>query len=150
MAGDCGECTMCCRMFDIPELQKPANKWCVHCDIGKSCKIYNDRPSVCADFSCVWLEGRKKGVPFGDELRPDRCKIVFAQGDDAVTIKGFHLPGMENVLKNKSVRWLIDKLVAGNLKVYISTANGTTARLFDKSGEYSAEIKENGLMWVQR
>jgi Fe-S-cluster containining protein len=69
----CGSCTLCCKVMEIKELNKPLNKWCEFCDRGVGCKIYPTRPSECRTFDCLWLKDEK----FPDELRPQRSKIVF-------------------------------------------------------------------------
>ncbi|MDB5633206.1 MAG: hypothetical protein JWR49_2061, partial [Tardiphaga sp.] len=30
---------MCCKVYRIDDLEKPAGKWCVHCAIASGCKI---------------------------------------------------------------------------------------------------------------
>ena len=78
----CGSCTMCCKLLGIPELEKPATVWCTHCDIGKGCRIYDDRPADCQTYTCVWRSFKEDGYPVPDELRPDRCgAIVDAAAD---------------------------------------------------------------------
>ena len=37
-------CTACCKILKIRELNKPANTWCKHCNIGVGCGIYDSRP----------------------------------------------------------------------------------------------------------
>ena len=81
MTNHCGTCTACCRIFDIPELKKPAGKWCEHCEIGRGCTIYSERPQMCIDFECLWLLSQKREDSrerLAAELRPDRCKVVFS------------------------------------------------------------------------
>lgn len=56
-ARQCGACSLCCRLHDVPELDKPQNKWCSHCDPGHGCSIHEVRPGVCRDYSCNWLRG---------------------------------------------------------------------------------------------
>jgi hypothetical protein len=53
----CGNCTLCCKLIsiDTEEITKPANKWCEHCEIGKGCGIYAERPTACRTWSCMWL-----------------------------------------------------------------------------------------------
>ena len=51
---------MCCRLPDIPELNKPIDTWCRHADrdgSGTGCKIYDYRPDVCRSFDCAWRQG---------------------------------------------------------------------------------------------
>lgn len=67
----CGDCSMCCNLFAVPELEKPPWKWCQHCKIGNGCTIYENRPQMCKDFWCQWLLGN-----LGDEWFPKRSKIV--------------------------------------------------------------------------
>jgi len=57
----CGECSLCCKLLPIKKgegdngFAKPANEWCKHCEVGKGCKIYADRPTACRGFTCMWL-----------------------------------------------------------------------------------------------
>jgi len=51
----CAGCTMCCKVMIVAELAKPAGRWCTHCDIGKGCRIYPERPHSCAAFHCIYL-----------------------------------------------------------------------------------------------
>lgn len=57
----------------ITELGKRPGIWCHHCAPGKGCAIYDDRPTSCRDFACLWLS--QQSVPL--ECRPDRTKIVL-------------------------------------------------------------------------
>jgi hypothetical protein len=73
----CGTCTLCCRLPDIDEFDKPANAWCRHCVAGAGCTIYADRPSVCRDFLCLWMAG--EDLP--EAWEPARCHMmVYRQG----------------------------------------------------------------------
>lgn len=71
----CGDCRVCCRLPDIPELDKPINTWCKHTDLetaGGGCGIYEDRPKTCREYECAWLSG------LGDEHdRPDRLGVMY-------------------------------------------------------------------------
>lgn len=73
----CGDCTQCCKLIGVEELQKPPGKWCELVQIGKSCKSYDTRPKSCRDFECLWLQS-----VMPDELRPDRIKAVFSSTVD--------------------------------------------------------------------
>ena len=68
----CDGCTMCCKIFGIPELEKPRHEWCGHCEIGKGCKIYEARPADCRTFYCGWLLDER----ISDDWRPSHCKMV--------------------------------------------------------------------------
>lgn len=66
---ECGECTACCEVMIVPELQKPANNKCVYANNG--CSMYEHRPPTCRDWNCLWVQGR-----FGNKERPDKTKFV--------------------------------------------------------------------------
>lgn len=71
---ECSGCTMCCKLPELKELQKPRDTWCAHCAIGKGCTIYSERPQGCITFECMWKQGF---MPV--ELKPDEAKVVFWQ-----------------------------------------------------------------------
>jgi hypothetical protein len=69
----CQTCTMCCRVLDIAELEKPAGSDCRHCVGGSGCGIYRDRPVVCREFFCGYLV-----LPFVDaHWFPDDCGMMI-------------------------------------------------------------------------
>lgn len=54
---------------------KPVGEWCRFCS-RPGCSVYDHRPSVCRDFSCVWLN-----TDLGPEFRPDRIRAVLVETD---------------------------------------------------------------------
>ncbi len=74
----CEGCTMCCKIFGIPELAKPKHEWCAHCAIGSGCKIYETRPQSCRDFVCGWLVDAS--VP--EHWKPSKSRMVLTSEDD--------------------------------------------------------------------
>jgi hypothetical protein len=69
----CGACTLCCKVLGIPEIDKPKGEWCQHCDIGRGCGIYSDRPAVCRAFHCGYLT-----MPaLGAHWFPARSKMII-------------------------------------------------------------------------
>jgi hypothetical protein len=77
----CGDCSLCCKLTEIEELNKPEHIWCKHCKPGKGgCTIYNTRPQVCRDFVCGWLTN---DVAFGDEWKPSASKIIVTASVDS-------------------------------------------------------------------
>jgi len=72
----CGECSLCCKLYPIEELHKPALTWCQHLAKGVGCSIHADRPHVCRDFQCLWTFA----APLDDRWRPDRCGFVMRPG----------------------------------------------------------------------
>jgi hypothetical protein len=69
---ECGSCTLCCKVYSIPEIGKAANKWCKHCTPGKGCKIHDDLPSQCSVFNCLWRT--KEELP--PYWKPEQSKMV--------------------------------------------------------------------------
>ena len=150
MSGACGDCTMCCRVFAIAQLQKSAGKWCQHCDIGKGCKVYDDRPAVCIDFECLWLMSQTEGEPMPPEFRPDRCKVVFTGTTDPQIIAANTMPGMSNAWRNGIVRDLINHMVKGGFRIAAGVMASRTMTMIDKNGERTVELSEpdqDGMQW---
>lgn len=68
----CGDCQACCYVIRVDALEKPAFTNCKHqCESG--CGDYENRPTNCRSFDCLWLGG------FGsDEMKPNKLGAVFA------------------------------------------------------------------------
>jgi hypothetical protein len=80
----CGDCSLCCRLLEVQEIDKPFLKMCQHAQRGAGCTIYASRPESCRAFVCTWLASQQ--APDGaawdrmpPEMRPDRCHVVFAR-----------------------------------------------------------------------
>jgi len=69
----CGDCSLCCKLLGIPELNKPKDEWCPNFAAGIGCRIYADRPPSCRDFTCRWLAD----PTMGPEWKPSICKMVL-------------------------------------------------------------------------
>lgn len=68
----CGECSGCCTVFDIPVLDKAAGDTCKHVGTSGGCSIYGERPQPCQDYQCGW----RVGIGALDD-RPDRIGVVL-------------------------------------------------------------------------
>lgn len=150
----CGSCTACCRVFDIPQLEKPAGVWCQHCNVGKGCKIYEARPEPCVDFECLWLISQKRPeqvqrMPMS--LRPDRCKVVFSPSTDERVMAALTMPGDPTAWRRPAVREVIDALVKRNeFSVVAGAARSTRRTMIDADGEHDVQMTEpdeNGMQW---
>lgn len=83
---ECGECTACCVLPRIgsDEPSFPEGKLgytpCKHlCTNGGGCSIYEQRPQLCQDYSCLW----RVGIVDGDERRrPDNLGLMFTLDQD--------------------------------------------------------------------
>ncbi len=87
----CGRCTACCVVPSIksselwPRPDKPSYVPCSDLvQVGKrpGCSVYEDRPGICRQFRCAWLQS--PGLP--DELRPDRCGVLAFPGRGRVVV----------------------------------------------------------------
>ena len=89
---ECGGCTACCEVLDIPRLAKPAGVRC-HNLTDQGCGIYDRRPMTpCRDFACAWLQGFLE-----DDDRPDKSGAIIWQAilnNERTTIVS-QVPNME-------------------------------------------------------
>lgn len=70
----CGACTLCCKVYDVPDVQSLAGQWCRHARPGKGCGIHEARPGHCRAFHCLWMTESW----LGPEWKPDRAKMVLS------------------------------------------------------------------------
>jgi hypothetical protein len=109
----CGNCSVCCKIPSIPEINKPSNTWCHHYAKGVGCSIYQDRPQVCRDFKCYWLQGVLAGYSKNQTgPRPDKSKVFVLEfeRDGRVVIqliaysplhpRALEAPGYKNWIKS--------------------------------------------------
>ena len=54
---DCKDCNLCCKLPEIPSINKKSYTWCKDCNIGVGCSIYKNRPKKCKEFFCAWKIG---------------------------------------------------------------------------------------------
>jgi hypothetical protein len=70
----CGTCMMCCKVYTIRELNKPAGRWCVHAERGRGCKIYGSHPATCKGFYCDW----RADPTLRPEWKPDKAHFILS------------------------------------------------------------------------
>ncbi len=128
----CGTCTLCCKLFPVPELDKPAGKWCPHIAQGAGCGIHATRPDVCRAFFCQWIENHD----LGPEWKPERSKFVLSiypgSNSLAVTVD----PGAPQAWKQEPYyrnlrRWAAAALAQGD-QVLVFVGDQATAILPDR------------------
>ncbi|HVL73869.1 MAG TPA: hypothetical protein VM434_18510 [Beijerinckiaceae bacterium] len=69
----CGTCTLCCKVYDVPSLDKKMGVWCRHCLPGRGCGIHETRPDHCRAFHCLWMTE----TWLGPEWKPEKSKMVL-------------------------------------------------------------------------
>ena len=73
---ECGPCSYCCKIPDIPEMDSPPGELCRHVKPGRGCGIYATRPDVCRVYQCQW----KLWPALPHDFRPDLCGVMLASG----------------------------------------------------------------------
>jgi hypothetical protein len=64
---------LCCKLFELDELEKPRGKWCQHAAPGKGCSIHADRPTACRTFFCNWI----MDLSLGPDWKPNKAKFII-------------------------------------------------------------------------
>lgn len=78
----CGECTVCCTLSVVKELNKKPWETCKHCISNVGCGIYGEHPGECKDFECAYLESGTNNI----SLRPDNCNVMFFKKSDRIFV----------------------------------------------------------------
>jgi hypothetical protein len=123
----CGTCNLCCKVFSIKEINKPAGQWCSHCERGgRGCTIHDRRPRSCREFFCSWLIDPN----LGPEWKPEVARFVLSADPNYQALTLMADPGMPlawkrqpyySVLKQFSeVFFRLDQKVLVNLKGHIT------------------------------
>jgi hypothetical protein len=106
---ECGDCSLCCKVLGIPELNKAKDAWCPNFAAGIGCHIYADRPPSCRNFVCRWMSD----PAMGPEWKPSICKMVidtrrslFVVHVDPAVTKPWRAEPYFSVLKRLSARGL--------------------------------------------
>jgi hypothetical protein len=114
----CGPCTLCCKVYEVPVLEKSAGKWCGHCKPGRGCGIWETRPQFCRDFFCRYIVDPN----LGPQWRPDVCKFVMnyqPNGTFAIACD----PGVRHAWKNEpyysGIKRIARQLLENGITTYV-------------------------------
>ncbi len=156
----CGNCQACCESLvvsvDEPGgFTKKAGTRCVHqCQTG--CDIYDDRPTPCREWSCLWIRG---ALP--DAMRPDKSGLILWESANSrgrllgtegvghpVLMGRVSAPGMERRPKaEKTLRMLnrasvsVCLILSSGQRVFVC-ADGQTSRVQHYLGD--VPMRRNG------
>jgi hypothetical protein len=86
----CGTCSLCCKVYPVLELDKPAGQWCRHCVPGSGCAVHPDRPRSCRQFFCAW----RLDPNLGPEWKPEACRFVLSADPAHAALTVMVDPGM--------------------------------------------------------
>ena len=151
----CGGCTMCCKLPAVVEVQKPAMKWCKHCEIGKGCGIYETRPLTCSTFKCYWLVTQEGNNTMPLRLRPDKTKAVISPTTSGNTVAVLVDRNMKDIWHKGEIYEVIKQMVDQGLRVVVGWDDGEDKIMLHKVGPQvigETKIKmtkpdENGMQW---
>tara|TARA_R110000772_G_scaffold17946_3_gene49862 strand:+ start:20048 stop:20506 length:459 start_codon:yes stop_codon:yes gene_type:complete len=83
---ECGDCTLCCELLPIGEINKPASVLCGDCVLTKGCSIYDKRPQSCRDFECSYISSDD----MEEDLKPINCNVIFEKVTETVHLALIH------------------------------------------------------------
>src|SRR5579864_2123558 len=86
----CGTCSLCCKVFAVQELSKPAGQWCIHAVARSGCRNYDNRPRACRQFLCAW----RLDVELGPAWKPEVSRFVLSEDRDRGAMTVTVDPGM--------------------------------------------------------
>ena len=116
----CGECTMCCGLPVTPNAW--GDPWCDHCEPGVGCGIYDNRPSACKDYLCLWMT--TPGMTL--DQRPEQTKVVLWRDKGTATLYAYAHPLWPEAYKHDRT---ITEWLATGLKVILMDTSGRRQRL---------------------
>lgn len=119
----CGDCTLCCKLLGVHELNKKARVYCPHCEINHGCKIYQTRPKECIDFECSWLMGL---IP--EKLKPNKVGVMITSLAMDLRKQGYLEPTKDYILvypeeqgneKKGAIRDYLNNLLAQGVELIL-------------------------------
>jgi hypothetical protein len=128
----CGSCSLCCKLYPVRELSKPAGQWCVHTVRGGGCADHANRPPTCRKFFCTWL--RDPGL--GPEWKPETARFVLAADPPHRALTVMVDPGMPLAWKRAPyyahLKRLSDRLFAEDTRLLVNLRGQITVVLPDR------------------
>ena len=116
----CDDCRLCCKVFPVPALDKPAGAWCRHAAAGGCANHGPQKPEICRQYDCYWREHEA----LCESWRPDRIGIVVteagsvAAGDCLLPVVLFQEDFAE-ASRGDAARELLDHFVQRGVAVMI-------------------------------
>jgi hypothetical protein len=114
----CGTCTLCCKVYPVPVLEKSCGKWCKHCSPGKGCGIWLERPEFCREFYCRYM----LDAALGPEWKPEVCKFVMnyqPNGTFAIAVDPGHRTAWRSDAYYARLKRMSGELLAQGVTMYV-------------------------------
>jgi len=128
----CGTCSLCCKVYSVQELNKPAGRWCIHSVPGLGCANHADRPPVCSQFFCSWLVD----LNLGPEWKPEVCRFVLSADPAYQALTLMVDPGMPLAWKREPyysvLKTFSEVLFRLNQKILVNLRGHITVLLPDR------------------
>ena len=143
----CGDCTMCCTLLGVGDLNKPPDVWCRHCTDDRGCSIYDSRPQSCRDFICDWLYAPPTmWSVYNDAMRPDRSHVVvYPGGDGTPTMKVD--PSYPEAWMHEPVRSLLIGLVKLRGRAHVAIGpRRIVVELRDEANQAAVRVTQD---WIE-
>ena len=93
---------------------------------------------------------KSRGHETADDLRPDRCKVVFSPTPNKGLISAVTMPGYPDAFRKGAARRLIEGLVRSGKRVVAGPPASTTKVMIDQLGEHEIEMTEPDQDGMQR
>lgn len=138
---ECDGCTLCCELFPVIALAKPANTICRH-NCLSGCAIHSTKSDECRQFSCAYTQMEKVSI----DLRPDNCKVIFEKISDNIFFGTLH-PDYE--LTSTAKRQVLSLLREG-ISVLIVKAGQKSITAYIADQHNFQEIQEEYLRYVEK
>ncbi len=78
----CGECTLCCKVYEIEDFEKKPGTVCHHVRPEGGCGVWGLHPKICQEFKCLWL----KHDDMNGLWRPDHAGFVLRLEPNGTTL----------------------------------------------------------------
>jgi uncharacterized protein len=128
---DCGSCNLCCKLLNVPDINKPSGMLCWWTTVHGGCSRHKEKSTApeleaCGQFMCLWLASQRQpdpGLVQGRAMRPDVCHVVI--GPD-VEIEGVRTvfvqvdPDFPSAWQHPRIASYLDRMKAVGVKVDIN------------------------------
>ena len=110
---ECGSCTACCTIFEIPEIEKKAGVPCTNlCTQG--CAIHEGRPTTCRKYFCVWRDPMAQALHMPEWACPNQTGLIInSMGTDLMNHRVIAFETYEGASReywgDRLVQWLVRK-----------------------------------------